>query len=370
VGELDLGKLAEAVANSILDPIEIRKLQGENDRIHRENNRLQKENNTLRAEVGELRADLQRKKEEVTASQERCIKAARCVGRIRSTFDYSGDIHNKARLYDEEKGTISGSRIIKILVDFVGKVETSLKDIRVLVDGILDSLQRSMGEEKRTVGTPGSSVRWRSTRISSSSPEGKGGFPLVPPDTTWEHVLQHVNNPKATLDVDTPPTQAKEPEPAPIPISEPRINLCTKFPDSITVPNTVMVENSEKEEPTPIMEQPGKSEKIEAGGRINSPVPLEKQPELVVEDEKEEEGEEMETESEEEGTLDASMHTPNSAAPSTVGGPLGIPTKPSKEKEDSLTWKKRLRMKMKRRESSLHKKGTSSRKKARKNKQK
>lgn len=58
---------------------------------------------------------------------------------IRGTFDFSGDIHKNDRLYDEDEGAVSGSKIIKIMVNFADKVEGSLKDIRTLVDSIPES---------------------------------------------------------------------------------------------------------------------------------------------------------------------------------------------------------------------------------------
>lgn len=55
---------------------------------------------------------------------------------IQSTFNVSGDVHNKAKLYNEEKGAVSGAKIIKLLVAFAGRVENCSKDIWTLVSNI------------------------------------------------------------------------------------------------------------------------------------------------------------------------------------------------------------------------------------------
>lgn len=47
-------------------------------------------------------------------------------------------------------------KIMKILVDFVDKVEGSMRDIRTLVDTISESAQQDLGGEKKVAETPAS----------------------------------------------------------------------------------------------------------------------------------------------------------------------------------------------------------------------
>jgi hypothetical protein len=69
VGVLDLGKLAEAVANSIADPIETQRLQDECEQLWKEHDRLRKEDEKSRKEVGAMTTELQRMEVEVVSSQ-------------------------------------------------------------------------------------------------------------------------------------------------------------------------------------------------------------------------------------------------------------------------------------------------------------
>lgn len=99
--------------------------------------RLQKELTRVhKVEVKESHAKLERRTLDLTASQDKYLEATRCEERIRGTFDVFGDVLNKARLYDEEKGAVSAAKIIQILVDFSGRVENSLKDIQTFVSNI------------------------------------------------------------------------------------------------------------------------------------------------------------------------------------------------------------------------------------------
>lgn len=122
---------------------------------------------------------------ELAASQDRYIEAVQSLEQVWGTFHIYGDVHNKAQLYDEEKGAAFGAKIIKILVDFAHRVETSLHDIRKLVRNILESARPDLGPEMKAIGTRDSSRRWL-IRISLWSQ--KEGFPPVQRETTLELV--------------------------------------------------------------------------------------------------------------------------------------------------------------------------------------
>jgi hypothetical protein len=72
VAEPNLGRLAEAVANSISDPVEVRKLQSENDWLRKVNDEIQKE-------VGILKTRLQKKEEELGSSKNQCMEVVMAV---------------------------------------------------------------------------------------------------------------------------------------------------------------------------------------------------------------------------------------------------------------------------------------------------
>lgn len=122
-------QLAKVVANSISDLVEIRNMEKELDWMEKELARMEKDNSKLWAEVKELEMEVVRKIQELTSFQDKCIEAARCVERIWGTFDYSGDIHKKARLYDEEKRAVSGT-------GFFGQLDVDVRQTRHSPTGV------------------------------------------------------------------------------------------------------------------------------------------------------------------------------------------------------------------------------------------
>lgn len=228
-------KLATAVSNSITDPMEIRKMQIEKAKLQTELDRVPRENIRLHTWVG-------KKHEELTTAQEKIVETTCGLERIRATFDISGDVYNKARLYDKGSGSISGAEVIKILVDFARKVEGCLADIRNMVKGLPGSSRQDPEEARKATGTPGSGKR-RLTRLSASSDDDP--FPGVPPNKTWEYVLKTVRGPQASVEIETPPSQKKEPEPTRIPESGPRVRL---FSEPRTIPEPIEVVDLEEDE--------------------------------------------------------------------------------------------------------------------------
>lgn len=147
---------------------------------------------------------------ELEATQVKYLEVTRGVARIRSTFNLSREIQTQARLYDEERGALSGAKIIKILVDFAGKVEGSAKDIQTLVSNIPNLFQQNPERVRTSAGTLNSNRRRRALRISSSDREGE--FSEVPPNMTWDHVIQYVENPNVPVDLETSFALSNEPE--------------------------------------------------------------------------------------------------------------------------------------------------------------
>jgi hypothetical protein len=166
-------------------------------------------------------------------------------------FDHSGDILNKAQLYDEEKGPVSGSRIIKILVDFTGKVEESLKDIRALMKCIPEAVQPKPEEEKKATGTPGSSAG-RKPPQSPNTEREKKDFPPLSDSKTWEELMENVK-PGDAMNLDTPPTLGKKSEKVPTPESVQR-NLSKDFTDPKPAKNPIDLKDSDEEEEEEEME--------------------------------------------------------------------------------------------------------------------
>lgn len=86
-----------------------------------------------------------------------------------------------------------------------------MKDIRKLVSNIPEPSRQDPEDVQKAAGTPGSSQR-RLTRLSSSSRDKE--FPPVPRDTTWKHVLEHIEKLDVTVELVMSPTLPKDPESA------------------------------------------------------------------------------------------------------------------------------------------------------------
>lgn len=69
----------------------------------------------------------------------------------------------------------------------------------------------------------------------------------MPLEMTLEHLLQHVENPGVSLEIETPITDSKEPDPVSVPKSGPWVNLCTVFANLSPAPKTIVVDSKEEE---------------------------------------------------------------------------------------------------------------------------
>jgi hypothetical protein len=174
--------------------------------------------------------------------------------------------------------------------------------------------------------TPGtSSGRRKVIRLENSSPEENTEYPPLPDKKTWDDILKDVQKPEVPEELDTPPSQRREPAKESTPGSGQRLNFNNVNPDPAPAKETFVLKISEAD--------------AEA--------------EVDAEPENEEEGEKTETEIEEEDDRGTGMCIPDSATPKASKGPSGTSTKRQQSKE------KRKR---------LEKKGSPDWKKFRKNK--
>ena len=90
---------------------------------------LEASNAALSAQVLELKMSLVLKKDEIRVLKE---QQAERLGQIREAIGYSGDIINKAHLFDNEvktEGHLSAQKILTILVRYGHKMETTLGEM-------------------------------------------------------------------------------------------------------------------------------------------------------------------------------------------------------------------------------------------------
>ena len=96
---------------------------------------LEATNTTLSSQVHELKVILALKKDEIRVLKE---QQAEYLGRIREVIGHSGDIVNKAHLFDNKikiEGHLSAQKIITILVKYGHKMETTLGEMWKLLPG-------------------------------------------------------------------------------------------------------------------------------------------------------------------------------------------------------------------------------------------
>ena len=96
---------------------------------------LKAANVALSSQVQELKVTLALKKDKIRVLKE---QHAESFGWIREAIGYSGDIVNKAHLFDNEvktEGHLSAQKIITILVKYGHKMEATLGEMRKLLPG-------------------------------------------------------------------------------------------------------------------------------------------------------------------------------------------------------------------------------------------
>ena len=95
---------------------------------------LEAANAVLSSRVAELRLELAKKDEEIRQLQVQM----EVMDQIQEVVGNPGDVLNKVRLFDNDvktKGQLSVAKIIPILVNFGGKMEVILVEMRKLVSG-------------------------------------------------------------------------------------------------------------------------------------------------------------------------------------------------------------------------------------------
>ena len=131
-------------------PQDLSDLQARVDCLLRENGELKakaEEGDVLRKEVGELKNRIAVVEKEVKAIRAERDKSKEVAQKIHSFLGYSGDVLNKARLYDhglKQPTTDSGVKMMRCMVDYDLKLEKELR-----------SLLHPTGAQPEPVGTPG-----------------------------------------------------------------------------------------------------------------------------------------------------------------------------------------------------------------------
>ena len=88
----------------------------------------------MEKEVADLKVELALRKDEINELK---VKT-RCLERIKEVVGAPKDVLNKARLFNEDskiEGEMSVAKIVKVLVTFIWKMETTLVDIWKIVSG-------------------------------------------------------------------------------------------------------------------------------------------------------------------------------------------------------------------------------------------
>jgi hypothetical protein len=111
---------------------------------HTDVRKLQDRNSVLMLENMEYRSALARKEEDTRVANTKASEAAAAMGRISEMLSVTGDDYNKARLFEADLGKVgqpSGSKIMKVLMDYGRKMEHTLEDMRTVSKSVTISLE-------------------------------------------------------------------------------------------------------------------------------------------------------------------------------------------------------------------------------------
>ena len=129
-------------------------------------------------EVGELKNRIVAAEKEVRTARAEQDKLKEVAQKIHDFLGYSGDVLNKARLYDhglKQPTTDSGVKMMRCMVDYGLKLEKTLKELR--------SLLHPTGAQLEPIGTPGAGP----STILAPTPSPKF---VTPPATQPDPLLQ------------------------------------------------------------------------------------------------------------------------------------------------------------------------------------
>ena len=106
--------------------------------IRKKIDELEAKNDFLLKKANKLRIELKETKEDHHKAIDKFNVALTFNQKLEAYVGHTGDVVNKARLFDANlaKNLVSAGKVIPILVDFAEKMEEILDKMRVLFDGI------------------------------------------------------------------------------------------------------------------------------------------------------------------------------------------------------------------------------------------
>ena len=134
-------------------PEDLTDLQARMDCLLKENAELRArvdEGDTLRAENKELKDRMKEAKKEVKVARTERDKSKEIAQKVCKFLGSSGDVLNKARLFDhglKQPATDSGVKMMRCMIDYSQKMEKTLKELRGLL--------KPTGDQPKQAGTPG-----------------------------------------------------------------------------------------------------------------------------------------------------------------------------------------------------------------------
>jgi hypothetical protein len=112
--------------------------------------------------------------------------------------------------------------------------------------------------------TPGtSSGRRKVIRLENSSPEENTEYPPLPDKKTWDDILKDVQKPEVPEELDTPPSQRREPAKESTPGSGQRLNFNNVNPDPAPAKETFVLKISEADAEAEVDAEPENEEEGE-----------------------------------------------------------------------------------------------------------
>ena len=124
-------RLGNVQPEGLLEAVDSLPIQKKIDELEAKNDFLLEKANKLRAELKEVKEDHQKALDKLNVALIFNQKLEVFVG-------HSGNVVNKARLFDVNlaKNPISAGKVISVLVDFAKKMKELLDKMRVLFDGL------------------------------------------------------------------------------------------------------------------------------------------------------------------------------------------------------------------------------------------
>ena len=217
-------------------PQDLADLQAWVDCFLKENGELKtkvEEGKALRKEMEELKDRITVVEEEVKTAREERDKAKKVARKIHSFLGFSGDVLNKAHLYDQglrQPQTGSKAKMMRCMVNYSNKMEKTLKELRVLL--------QPTGSQAESAATPAPGPS------TVPAPTPSPGFvtpPISQPDPLLQQVIPKIN----TEDIASLRTWA---EGGPGNFTTPTTEIGTIISGSLSIPSPVSQEVQRRKE--------------------------------------------------------------------------------------------------------------------------